>query len=219
MWYINYRETSKYLFGKMRLNWYIGHWWRHLVKTRWNQISKIGWLVTGQDNQHWTLGFCHKHTVIARFMGPTWGPTGADRTQVGPMLATWTFVFWVVWWLASYPWISCSRCGHDCQWSTVIFVTNETNRLHEETRLVLIKNKKILDGIDMLINYEASTVLKVMLSKRRNKFPLMIQHSYTPGREYRLMRWRYSRLLFTREDHLCANLRVQEQSTNMMSQC
>ena len=26
---------------------------------------------------------------IARFMGPTWGPSGADRTQVGPMLAPW----------------------------------------------------------------------------------------------------------------------------------
>ena len=29
-------------------------------------------------------------TLIARRMGPTWGPSGADRTQVGPMLATWT---------------------------------------------------------------------------------------------------------------------------------
>ena len=29
--------------------------------------------------------------LIARFMGPTWGPSGADRTQVGPMLAPWTF--------------------------------------------------------------------------------------------------------------------------------
>ena len=25
------------------------------------------------------------HTLIARFMGPTWGPSGADRTQVGPV--------------------------------------------------------------------------------------------------------------------------------------
>ena len=25
-------------------------------------------------------------------MGPTWGPSGADRTQVGPMLAPWTFL-------------------------------------------------------------------------------------------------------------------------------
>ena len=25
-------------------------------------------------------------------MGPTWGPSGADRTQVGPMLAQWTLL-------------------------------------------------------------------------------------------------------------------------------
>ena len=30
--------------------------------------------------------------LIARFMGPTWGPAGADRTQVGPMLAPWTLL-------------------------------------------------------------------------------------------------------------------------------
>ena len=29
---------------------------------------------------------------IARFMGPTWGPSGADRTQVGPMLALWALL-------------------------------------------------------------------------------------------------------------------------------
>ena len=28
-------------------------------------------------------------TLIARFMGPSWGPSVADRTQVGPMLAPW----------------------------------------------------------------------------------------------------------------------------------
>ena len=32
------------------------------------------------------------HPPIARFMGPTWGPSGADRTQVGPMLAPWTLL-------------------------------------------------------------------------------------------------------------------------------
>ena len=31
-------------------------------------------------------------TLIARFMGPTWGPSGADRTQVSPMLAPWTLL-------------------------------------------------------------------------------------------------------------------------------
>ena len=43
--------------------------------------------------------------------------------------------------------------------------------------------------------------------------------SYTLSREYRVVRYRYSRLLFTSEDRLCANLHVQEQSTNMTSQC
>ena len=29
---------------------------------------------------------------IAKFMGPTWGPPGSCRPQVGPMLATWTLL-------------------------------------------------------------------------------------------------------------------------------
>ena len=32
------------------------------------------------------------YSLRARFMGPTWGPTGADRTQVCPMLAPWTLL-------------------------------------------------------------------------------------------------------------------------------
>ena len=39
------------------------------------------------------LGTTFKHTQIARFMGPTWDPPGADRTQVGPMLATLTLLY------------------------------------------------------------------------------------------------------------------------------
>ena len=31
-------------------------------------------------------------SLIAEFMGPTWGPHGADRTQVGAMLAPWTLL-------------------------------------------------------------------------------------------------------------------------------
>ena len=30
--------------------------------------------------------------LIAKFMGPTWDPSGADRTQVGPTLAPWTLL-------------------------------------------------------------------------------------------------------------------------------
>ena len=42
---------------------------------------KLFWL---QGNDWYIPGLC---TLIARFMGPTWGPPGDDRTQVGPILA------------------------------------------------------------------------------------------------------------------------------------
>ena len=42
---------------------------------------------------------------IARFMGPTWGPSGADRTQVGPMLAPWTLLSGHVLTQCLVPWI------------------------------------------------------------------------------------------------------------------
>ena len=32
-----------------------------------------------------------KYTLKAGFIGPTWDPSEADRTQVGPMLAPWTW--------------------------------------------------------------------------------------------------------------------------------
>ena len=34
----------------------------------------------------------HMVSLIARFLGPTCGQSGADRTQVGPMLAPWNFL-------------------------------------------------------------------------------------------------------------------------------
>ena len=33
-------------------------------------------------------------TLIARFMGSTWGPSGAGRTQVGPMLGPMNLAIW-----------------------------------------------------------------------------------------------------------------------------
>ena len=44
-------------------------------------------------------------SLIAKFMGPTWGPSGADRTQVGPMLAPWTLLSVIVSILPYYHWI------------------------------------------------------------------------------------------------------------------
>ena len=39
----------------------------------------------------------HKNiSLITRFLEPTWGPSGADRTQVGPMLASWTLLSGII---------------------------------------------------------------------------------------------------------------------------
>ena len=49
-----------------------------------------GWVITST-----VLYWCdHILTLIARLMGPTWGPSGADRTHVGPMWAPWTLLSW-----------------------------------------------------------------------------------------------------------------------------
>ena len=59
-------------------------WTKYLVlKSHYNMANLLRW------NQ--------KTSLIARFMGPTWCPPGADRTQVGPMLAPWTLLSGLIW--------------------------------------------------------------------------------------------------------------------------
>ena len=51
------------------------------------------WLLDTVQPQHLILiSLEEAGALVARFMGSSWGPTGADRTQVGPMLAPWTLV-------------------------------------------------------------------------------------------------------------------------------
>ena len=50
-------------------------------------------LVYAKNKQHGWLKCIHVLApLIARFMGTTWGPSGADRTQVGPILTPWTLL-------------------------------------------------------------------------------------------------------------------------------
>ena len=50
----------------------------------WTTKNRFQWNHTFSFKKIW------KCLLIARFMGPTWGPSGADMTQVGPMnLAIW----------------------------------------------------------------------------------------------------------------------------------
>ena len=71
-------------------------------------------------------------TLVARFMGPTWGPSGADRTQLGPMLAPWTF-------LSGYGYEYCIRCP---LWERspngvnfYIFIKSEEKSIEDVTQL------------------------------------------------------------------------------------
>ena len=51
------------------------------------------WLSPNQINEHWIeSAYSLEYTLIARCMRPTWGPSGADRTEVGPMLVPWTLL-------------------------------------------------------------------------------------------------------------------------------
>ena len=85
-------------------------------------------------------------TLIARFMGPTWGPSGADRTQMGPILAPWSL-------LSGYPlrrqniiwlWEKCRlthllRCWRRIQLpykSIVTFVSNANSHSAAKVRPV-----------------------------------------------------------------------------------
>ena len=66
------------------------------------------------SNQNWVSGISARHnskpSLIARFMGPTWGPSGADRTQVGPMLALWTLLSGIS--HQKLHWQSCGLTSH-----------------------------------------------------------------------------------------------------------
>ena len=60
-------------------------WWRHQAKqdTKESQ-GNMSNPIFKDKVQGWTSK--ELRTLIARFMGPTWGSSVADRTQVGPML-------------------------------------------------------------------------------------------------------------------------------------
>ena len=69
---------------------------------------------------------------IAKFMGPTWGPPGSCRPQMGPMLASWTLLLYV----------AVSIChSYSAQWSqpnrsskSISFATISSTTQHIEAR-------------------------------------------------------------------------------------
>ena len=90
------------------------------------------------SNFLYIVAFNHVRTVlrlslIARFMGPTWGPSGAGRTQVGPMLAPWTLLSGLfhqpldcAWYHAISP--SLTRWSHE--WVPITRIVGQKCKVH-----------------------------------------------------------------------------------------
>ena len=68
---------------------WISQWNRHL----WNVILVTAIVVVVTVISIVVIAtVIFKSTLLAKFMGPRWVPYGADRTQVGPMLAPWNLL-------------------------------------------------------------------------------------------------------------------------------
>ena len=72
-----------YLILSYLILWY-SHYTDYVRKKSGGRQPFVSLLPLGQSS--------YTTALIARFMGPTWGPFGAGRTQVGPMLAPWTLL-------------------------------------------------------------------------------------------------------------------------------
>ena len=107
-WHLGEVITSFVLkhIAKIKINWeYIAvytsmmllgnnHHWPAITRANTGQdvrrhLVKLAKLTIGCRD---LLRFQCLTTVLARFIGPTWGPIGADRTQVGPVLAPGTLL-------------------------------------------------------------------------------------------------------------------------------
>ena len=89
--------------------WQIGPFWQDTLEPRrhiwmWSQTKQHAHnllIIPRRLQSHsprpaekwrWNINCIQTPTLIARFMGPTWGPSGADMNQVDPMLAPWTML-------------------------------------------------------------------------------------------------------------------------------
>ena len=92
-WYQN-SLTFPWRLPGMEFPWlFPDRWTPWLVLSNTLSLSPIRHILR---NVYTVYAFSYILSLIARFMGPAWGPSGADRTQVGPMLATWTLLSGVV---------------------------------------------------------------------------------------------------------------------------
>ena len=94
------------------------------ISAKQPQKLKHGWIIT-YPSFMWTLSLTNAGlaTQIAKFMGPTWGPPGSCRPQMGPMLAPWTL-------LSGYNISVSKRCPEvwsSSKWITTLYSTSQND--------------------------------------------------------------------------------------------
>ena len=86
------------------------------LKHQWKIYRGSGFLSCRSAGGRWL-------PLIAMFIGLIWGPSGADRTQVGPMLALWTLLSGTLLNYSTTRWIS----GYSI-WSLIVLRIFAMNR-------------------------------------------------------------------------------------------
>ena len=77
-----YRLQQIYLSDKSHVIWYHDHF---------TAVNSIFHIFLTFEYATFLIGSLYRHQ-ITKFMGPTWGPSGSCRPQMGPMLAPWTLL-------------------------------------------------------------------------------------------------------------------------------
>ena len=90
--------------GPVAYTWVIFH-------RKCSRYLSLNWVWDPVWGPRYGILLCYWTPLIARFMGPTWGPSGADRTQVGPILGPWTLLSWTV----HRVWLHFNICATDHQ--------------------------------------------------------------------------------------------------------
>ena len=95
--------------AQMKENIKVPHHW-----PLWGESTGDWWIFLSKDQLcgkcfHLMMSSCGLATItqIAKFMGPTWGPPGSCRPQMGPMLAPWTLLSGRLW----HGWLITSHAG------------------------------------------------------------------------------------------------------------
>ena len=85
--------------------------WRHILCLKLMSIHH-------RTTRYITQFFSRSISQIAKFMGPTWGPSGPCRPQMGPMLGSWTLLSGIAWKIGIQATISyyrlCMSFIHTC---------------------------------------------------------------------------------------------------------